>query len=240
MCCDFTLAPLVSAIIPTLNEEKYLEGCLVSLKNQSGDFDLEIIVTDGGSVDNTLVIAKKYADKVVISDIRGPSVQRNFGARIAQGEILVFIDADTVASKDLLKNFVETFKDKYVVGVIGPIYPLEKIKMAYLYTLTNAFQKFLVKINYPLFWGASCGFRRSAFWEINGFDTKLNTSEDHDISLRIKNLGKIVFNDKILAFTSHRRFIQNENKTFYFYIKDIIDFFLFRNIVRKISSKLFL
>ncbi|MGD8506514.1 MAG: glycosyltransferase [Candidatus Bathyarchaeota archaeon] len=211
-----------------MNEERYLERCLASLKNQETCDNFEIIVVDGGSSDATVKIAKGYADKVVVSQERSPSVQRNLGAKMATGKFLAFIDADTVASESWLKGIVEAFQDQNVACVTGPLFPLERIKRPYLYSLTNILQKILVRINYPLFWGASCAFRTDAFWKIEGFDEKLLTSEDHDISLRIRRIGKAAFNDDISAFTSHRKFLEDERKAFLFYIRDILEYFFLR------------
>ena len=207
-----------------------MERCLVSLKNQEACDDFEIIVVDGGSSDATVKIAKRYADKVVVSQERSPSIQRNLGAKMATGRFLAFIDADTVASESWLEGIVEAFQDQNVACVTGPLFPLERIKRPYLYSLTNILQKILVRINYPLFWGASCAFRTDAFWKIEGFDEKLLTSEDHDISLRIRRIGKVAFNDDISAFTSHRKFLENERKAFFFYIRDILEYFFLRKI----------
>ena len=149
---------------------------------------------------------------------------------MAKGKFLAFIDADTVASGSWLKGIMEALQDQNVTCVTGPLYPLERIKRPYLYSLTNILQKVLVKINYPLFWGASCAFRTDAFWKIEGFDEELLTSEDHDISLRMRRIGKAAFNDDISAFTSHRKFLENEKKAFSLYIRDILDYFFFRKI----------
>lgn len=217
-------------IIPTLNEEHYVDRCLNSLKKQEGNCNFEIIIVDGGSSDYTIQIAKRYAKKIVISKKQRPSIQRNLGAKRAKGKILAFIDADTVASKLWLKNIAKTFQDESVVAVIGPLLPLEKIRRFYLYKFTNVLQKILIKVNYPLFWGASCAFRADAFWKVRGFDKTLLTSEDHDLSLKIKRVGKVVFNDDILAFTSHRRFLKDERKAFFVYVKDILEYFILRKI----------
>ena len=207
-----------------------MERCLASLKNQEACDDFEIIVVDGGSSDATVKIAKRYADKVVVSQERSPSIQRNLGAKMATGRFLAFIDADSVASESWLEGIMEAFEDQNVACVTGPLFPLERIKRPYLYSLTNILQKILVRINYPLFWGASCAFRTDAFWKIEGFDEKLLTSEDHDISLRIRRIGKVAFNDDISAFTSHRKFLENERKAFFFYIRDILEYFFLRKI----------
>ena len=203
---------------------------MVSLKNQEGCEDSEIIVVDGGSTDATVKIAERYADRVLISSKKSPSIQRNLGAKTATGNLLAFIDADTVASEFWLKGIVEAFQDQSVVCATGSLFSLEKIRRPYLYDLTNTLQRILVKLNYPLFWGASCAFRANAFRKINGFDEKLLTSEDHDISLRIRKVGKVVFYDKIRAFTSHRKFLENERKAFLSYVKDILEYFFVRTL----------
>jgi len=58
--------PTVSVIVPTLNEEKYLEKTLLSIKAQTIKTPYEIIVSDGNSKDNTIKIAKKYVNKMVV------------------------------------------------------------------------------------------------------------------------------------------------------------------------------
>jgi rSAM/selenodomain-associated transferase 2 len=85
--------PLVSIVIPTRNESTAIENCLqqfVDLRKE----DIEIIVVDGGSTDNTVALSKPFADRVLVSgDCR--SAQMNAGADKARGEWLVFLHADT-------------------------------------------------------------------------------------------------------------------------------------------------
>lgn len=88
-----------SIIIPTLNEARFIHACLLdlqTLKNKS-----EIIIVDGGSTDNTLEIAKPLADKIIISS-QGRAKQMNAGAKLAKGETLVFIHADTFLPENAL------------------------------------------------------------------------------------------------------------------------------------------
>ncbi len=91
-----TAKKLISIIIPTKNEEKYLPQLLESIKKQTVQ-PYEIIVADAGSTDRTVEIAKKYGAKVVKGGL--PGVGRNNGARAAKGDIFVFLDADTVLPK---------------------------------------------------------------------------------------------------------------------------------------------
>ena len=86
---------MLSIIIPALNEENYLPLLLESIKKQ--DFkDYEIIVADAGPKDKTVQIAKNYGCKIAPGGL--PAKGRNQGAKIAQGDLLLFITADTFFS----------------------------------------------------------------------------------------------------------------------------------------------
>jgi len=89
-----------SIIIPTLNEEKTIESCLSALQPLRNN--CEIIIVDGGSIDNTRVIARSLADKVVSSD-KGRARQMNNGARYASGNVLIFLHADTSLPENALQ-----------------------------------------------------------------------------------------------------------------------------------------
>ena len=98
---------MLSIIIPTLNEEDYLPLLLESIKNQSLK-DCQIIVADAGSSDTTLDIAKN--NNCIIAPGGLPARGRNNGAKIAKGELLFFLDADTVLPDDnFLKKSLSEF-----------------------------------------------------------------------------------------------------------------------------------
>ncbi len=118
--------PEISVIIPALNEQKYIGNPLSGLKSQTFR-DFETIVVDGGSRDRTASIARKSA-KVIVCREKGVSVARNRGAAAAKGSILLFLDADTRPSRDLLRIYHEIFLDKSVASATGPVYPLERTK----------------------------------------------------------------------------------------------------------------
>ena len=87
---------MLSIIIPTLNEEKCLPKLLDSIKNQNFN-DYEIIVADAHSRDRTRAIALRYGCKIVEGGI--PSVARNHGIKVAQGDYILFVDADSVLTR---------------------------------------------------------------------------------------------------------------------------------------------
>ncbi|MFH0711313.1 MAG: glycosyltransferase [Candidatus Aenigmatarchaeota archaeon] len=199
------MKPLISVIIPTYDEEKYLESTIRSIKNQCYDGKYEIIVSDGGSKDGTLKIAKKYRIKTVVNG-RGISLGRNAGAEASKGGILLFIDADTIIMPNLLSEFERSFRNKNVVGVTCSIMP-SKMDVTNLshYLAYNSITNLGVKTIYPRVAGTCVAYRRNEFFEIGGFDEKINALEDLDISQRISKLGKIIFNENTLAVTSARR-----------------------------------
>ena len=126
-----THKPSVSVIIPARNEEHTLINLLNSLSGQLSPQD-ELIVVDDHSEDRTKAVAEKSAAKVLES-LPTPEgwVGKTWacfqGARIASGEILVFLDADTVLEKDGLKNIIETYVEKDGTLSIQPYHKLRDL-----------------------------------------------------------------------------------------------------------------
>ncbi|MEM5794567.1 MAG: glycosyltransferase [Candidatus Aenigmatarchaeota archaeon] len=198
--------PFISVIVPTLNEEKLIEACLKSIKNQDYKGKYEIIVADGKSKDKTVEIAKNYADKVVIAEKKGIAIERNTGARVAKGEILFFVDADTILCFNTLSEISKAFKKKNVVGACCPLVPLSsKARDFLIYWLYDQLAKASIKTKTPHIAGGCCAYRKDAFEKIGGFNEKLKVYEDIDLSRRISKLGKIVFVENTIALTSPRR-----------------------------------
>ena len=130
--------PKISVVIPSYNTEKYIGECLDSLIAQTYS-NLEIIVVDDGSKDNSVRIAKSYKVKVIEQKNMGVSVARNSGVQAATGEFLHFIDAD---DKLLNTDFYERVMDGIgnadiaVVGVVDEKYgdvPVENFKSIKIY-----------------------------------------------------------------------------------------------------------
>lgn len=198
----------ISVVIPALNEEKYLHRCLSSLVCQSPKEAVEIIVVDGGSRDRTIEVAKEYAHKVLVEPARPVGAARNVGAKEAEGEILAFIDADTIASEEWLEEIARTFgSEPGAVGVTGPTLPYEGTQLdrvAY-HVATGWVQRFSLKLGRPHVAGFNCAYRTRAFWDAGGFDEDRVLLEDVMLSLRMRHQGQILFNPEMIAYTSLRR-----------------------------------
>lgn len=107
---------LVSIIIPVYNEGKFISKCLESINNQTYK-NFEIIVIDDGSTDNSVELVRNNKNVSLFVQVhKGPGSAKNFGASIAKGEILVFIDGDMYLHKDYLKNIIKPIINKKCVA----------------------------------------------------------------------------------------------------------------------------
>lgn len=96
--------PFVSFIIPTLNAQRYLEGCLSSIRKQNYSRErYEILIVDGGSVDDTIAIARKYHSKIISNPFIDQESGKSLGIQKSRGEIIVLMDSDNeIIKKDWL------------------------------------------------------------------------------------------------------------------------------------------
>jgi len=205
--------PKISVVVPTLNEEAYIERCLKSLSEQ--DFpSYEIIVVDGGSRDRTVRIAENYADRVFIVRKKGIALGRVFGAKKARGRLVYTTDADCYAPNPLLlSNFYEEFaalrrSKGNVVGLSGITkFPgLRGRVLEYWYYLYGRFispvQLGTVSLN-----GQNSLIDRNALLRaVSGKQLPL-FMDDNFFSIHLKKFGKIVFSasPKLANFGSARR-----------------------------------
>lgn len=205
----------VSVIIPTLNEEKRIGLLLDSLKKQTVK-PYEVIIVDGGSTDNTLDICetKSISDKATgypatnLYEKLGMKVgaARNYGARMAEGDILAFIDADCVLDRHWIQGIIEGFKYKQVIGMIGATFPDSKRKHhQWMYRLRRGGQKLSLAMWLPFDPGLNCAYRAEVFRKTKGFDPTRRYNEGAKFSMDIRKHGDIVFNQGMIAKASTRR-----------------------------------
>lgn len=105
--------PKVSFIIPTLNAEIHIEKCLKAIRNQRYPKNLiEIIVSDGGSTDNTLTLAKKYKAKIIYNPEKLHEPGKSLATKYAKGELLFFTDSDNIlANNQWINAMVQPYID---------------------------------------------------------------------------------------------------------------------------------
>jgi glycosyltransferase involved in cell wall biosynthesis len=199
-----TKTPTVSVIIPTLQEEAYVEKILSRLKKVLPP--VEVIVVDGGSNDKTVEIAKRFADKVYTVKKRGIASGRNFGAEQADGDLLIFLDTDVVFPLDFVEKTRKVFEDPAVVGATCNIMPSQfKLGAMSFFYLYNRLLRVFARIK-PHSRGEFFAVRKNVFMRVKGFDEAMPCLEDHELAYRLSQLGRFVFISNLTVYESLRRF----------------------------------
>ena len=192
---------MLSIIIPTLNEEKYLPLLLEHIKKQ--DFsDYEVIVADAGSKDQTVQIVKEYKHRVV----KGGSVAygRNQGAKAARGELLLFIDADNIyLPDDFLSELVGEFKKKNCDIATFPLYIDGNRMDKMAFKVYNWWAKKLQR--FKAYATNSMIVKKEVFDRVGGFDESITLAEDHDFARRASKIGKFRYIEIDPILVSARR-----------------------------------
>lgn len=189
---------MLSIIIPTLNEEALLPGLLKSIQIQEYK-DYEVIVSDAGSSDKTINIARKYGCRIVPGG--SPAVARNNGAKIARGEYLLFLDADVILPEHFLRNILLEFIERKLDVSTCFFKPLTNKRIDFiLHNIANNYILLTRKVH-PHAPGFCILSRRSIHQRINGFNEELKMGEDHDYVRRASKFGRfgILSSGKILV-----------------------------------------
>jgi len=178
---------MISIVIPTLNEEKFLPSLLESIKKQTFS-DYEIIVADAGSQDKTIEIASQYGCKITKGGL--PAKGRNSGAKISKNELILFLDADTIIPEDFLYNALKEFKERKLKIASFCLKPYVDSKLLSL--LYNIFYNFPIVFMEKFLPHAAVGImiEKNLFNQLNGFDETIIIAEDHDLAIRAKKIDK--------------------------------------------------
>lgn len=201
--------PKISVIVPIYNTEKYLRNCLDSIINQTYQ-NLEIILVDDGSTDNSGVIIDDYAKKdkrikVIHQKNQGQSTARNNGLKIATGDFVSFVDSDDEIAKTFCQKHLAAFDKNTAVSVCGAHYKSLKIKTTkdvYIEPLRprkkheskKAYILYLLAMDGRMYWCVNKLFHANIAKKCH-FDKSLNFGEDTKFVLDYlkKSKGEITF-----------------------------------------------
>lgn len=189
----------VSVIIPALNEEERLARLLSILGDERSIH--EVIVSDGGSSDGTVEVAKSFSVKVVHSS-RGRGHQLASAVESSNGEVLFFLHADSEPAAGSISGLEELMRDSPAIG--GGNFRVKYDGESFFFRFVEQLTGFLRQLG--LYYGDSGIFvRRSVYDSIGGFK-KLAIMEDVDFVLRLERRSKTCCIRNYPLLTSTRRF----------------------------------
>jgi GT2 family glycosyltransferase len=237
----------LSIIIVNYNTENWLKGCLESIFRYFRDVNLEIIIVDNSSVDESVKFIRENFPQIKLIQNKknsGFGAANNQGAKIAQGEILFFLNPDTLIKENIFQKIIETFKKDSKIGIIAPqlilpdnspqpwaygkeqgIWQLIKSK---IYKTFTQLPKYPTAQSSGVDWvsGAALAIRRDIFEKIGGFDEKFFMYfEDRDLCQRVRKIGykvivlpeiKVIhFGGRSLAEDKQRKKLYYQSQNYY-------------------------
>jgi len=205
------MIPYFSIIIPTHNEELHIRKLLNSISQQSYR-DFEVIVSDSASLDKTREVCESYKDAIPLltvldKETENVSAARNNGAAHAQGEYLIFFDADVYIEEHFLKSVKRHIQvDHPTMMALWNRPSPASIKGRIIFGLMNRSVQLLERIH-PTANGPGIIMKRGLFESIGGFDQTIFFGEDFDLIKRAHQIGgKMRVYKNPLFFVSTRRF----------------------------------
>ena len=206
---------LLSIVIPAFNEAAYLGATLASI-NRAQTFlqpekniEAEVIVVDNESNDSTADVARANGATVTTESEHNVAQVRNSGAQVSHGDVIVFVDADTVVPASLLSRIAETMSDATCFGgAVDTDYRPRKLMVRIYLKCWRIIGRLMGMAQ-----GATQFCRRDVFLALNGYEETLFMAEDVDFYWRLKKYAKrqndkVIFMDDLKVVPSARRFDQ--------------------------------
>lgn len=194
----------ISVIIPVHNGASHMEECLRALS--TGGERFEIIVIDDGSTDESPRVARRHSGVKLwqTQSRRGPAAARNYGARQARGEVLLFIDADVRVRPDTVERVAAHFRSNPELAALFGSYDDAPASQRFVSRYKNLFHHFTHQRARPqaeTFWAGCGGVRREVFLRLGGFDEKRYREpsiEDIELGYRLRRAGCAILLDRQL------------------------------------------
>ncbi|MEO7265172.1 MAG: TIGR04283 family arsenosugar biosynthesis glycosyltransferase [Ferruginibacter sp.] len=192
----------ISVIIPTYNEADFIPRLINYLKQHADERLLEIIITDAGSVDDTIRISQELGATAVTAPRKGRAAQMNYGATIAKGEILYFIHADSFPPPAFMDDIALAIKDGYSFGRYRTKFDSNNILLKINAWFTR-FDFFMCRGgDQTLF------ITQKLFTACTGFNEEMKIMEEFEFCTRAKKNGRYKIFNKA-ALISARKYDQN-------------------------------
>lgn len=206
----------LSFVIPAHNEEAIIGKCLDAILRESkGRGDVEIIVVDNASTDNTANVAASYTDVTVVHEPhKGIVWARRAGFLVSHGDLIANVDSDNILTPGWINKVMAEFeKDPNLVTLSGPFIYYDLPRTAQVFTrffyyisyIMYLLSRFVFRIG-SVVQGGNFVVRRTALEKIGGFDTSISFyGEDTDIARRMSKVGEVKFTFALPIYSSGRR-----------------------------------
>ena len=194
------MKPLVSIVTPSFNQGDYIEKTIKSVINQDYQ-NVEHIVIDGGSTDDTLNILKKYDSKIkwLSEKDRGQAEAINKGIRLTEGEIVAWLNSDDTFLPEAIKKVVNCFLNHSKVKMVyGKSYFIDTTgKIVGKYPTEPFDYQRLAAFNFIC--QPSAFFKRDAFFDVGELNPGLQYSLDYDLWIRIAKTFQIMYINQFIS-----------------------------------------
>ncbi len=193
---------MISVIIPAYNEERQIGATIRYVMERGAPFVTQIIVSDGGSSDQTIAKAKLAGAEAVLGLCKGRAAQMNHGASFAKGPLLYFLHADTLPPTGFSKDIIDAIAKGFGSGcfMLQFDYPHWFLKANCWFTRFD--------INAIRFGDQSLFVQKEVFEKCGGFSEKHIVMEDLEIIPRIRKLCRFTVIKKPVI-TSTRKYLEN-------------------------------
>ncbi len=194
---------MISVIIPAHNEQAYLGRTLETLRNQDYGW-FETIVVANGCTDQTPEVARGRCSRLIVLSQKNLGVARNLGARMARGDLLLFLDADTTLEPNALRRIAEDFQPGHAAGTVRGRPDGQRLSYKIIYALKNFAHRFRL---HPGSSGVILCWKEH-FVRSGGFDEGLEVRENSELMRRLGRFGPYKYIGDTSATTSMRRYEQ--------------------------------
>jgi len=219
-------APMVTLLVPALDEEKALPATIANIAALDPQPD-EVLLVDGGSSDATMALARAAGWRALVAPERGRGLQLNWGVEQARGEIVLVLHADSLLPADAIAHVRATLADpRIALATFRPV--IRGTKLRWFTTAHNWWKTYYPAVTHPhlfvrgvrlLFGDHAMFFRRTDYLRIGGIPADATIMEEADLCIGFARIGRLKMTRKPVITSDRRIAAWGPLKANYIYLK---------------------